>query len=51
MQKLQATDKFKVIKDDVQYEFEVAEEGGTSFRCPNFRVVFRRERTLKRPGG
>jgi predicted RNase H-like HicB family nuclease len=34
MQKLEAKDKFTVVKDDVQYEFEVAEEGGYVVSVP-----------------
>ena len=28
MQKLKPKDKFRIVKDDTEYEFEVAEEGG-----------------------
>lgn len=28
MQKLKPKDKFRIVKDDIEYEFEVAEEGG-----------------------
>ena len=35
MQKLKPLDRFKVIKDDIEYEFEVAEEGGYTVSVPD----------------
>ncbi|MBI2856031.1 MAG: type II toxin-antitoxin system HicB family antitoxin [Chloroflexi bacterium] len=34
MQRLEAKDKFTVVKDDIEYEFEVAEEGGYIVSVP-----------------
>ena len=34
MQKLKPKDKFKITKDDIEYEFEVAEEGGYVVSVP-----------------
>ena len=34
MQKLEAKDKFTVVKDDIEYEFEVADEGGYVVSVP-----------------
>ena len=34
MQRLKANEKFKIFKDDIQYEFEVAEEGGYIVSVP-----------------
>ena len=34
MQKLKPGDKLKIIKDDIEYEFEVAEEGGYTVSVP-----------------
>ena len=42
MQKLKPRDKLKIIRDGIEYEFEVAEEGGYLFRYPNSRDAFLR---------
>ena len=34
MQKLKPRDKLKIIKDNIEYEFEVAEEGGYTVSVP-----------------
>ena len=34
MQKLKPRDKLRIIKDDIEYEFEVAEEGGYTVSVP-----------------
>ena len=34
MQKLKPKDKLKIIKDDIEYQFEVAEEGGYTVSVP-----------------
>ncbi len=34
MQKLKPKDKLKIIKEDIEYEFEVAEEGGYLVSVP-----------------
>ena len=35
MQKLKPKDKFRIVKDDIEYEFEVAEEGGYTASVPD----------------
>jgi antitoxin HicB len=34
MQKLKSRDKLKIVKDNVEYEFEIAEEGGYVVSVP-----------------
>ena len=34
MQKLKPKDRFKIVKGDIEYEFEVAEEGGYTVSVP-----------------